>query len=348
MNVTEQLSIGGYAFTIEKDAADALQEYIGALERHYMPQEGGKEIMEGIEERVAELLLDKCGRTGIVTLSHVQAVINIIGRPERIEADDPGPDPQPQKEKTPRRLYRDLENKRLGGVCAGLAAFFQIEVNWIRIGFTVLAILGIVAGFGEGFVSLGVPVLYCLLWIAMPAARTAQDRWAMKGDGATADDIRRNVQAGLREMGDAAREVGRSDFFQRFGKVILLVVGITMLVMGTSGLASVSIISLNNLPVFGLTWQGWIDQIASAFPWLALWLTQPWMHIVLALAVLLPLIGILYGGIMMIFGFKSPSWRPGLVIFVLWLIVLVVLGVTFFLGAISADVFHLDPDFLDL
>ena len=91
MKETVQYSIGGYAFTLEKDASAALQEYIAALEKHYLSQDGGKEIMEGIEERVAELLLEKCGHGGVVSLEHVQAVIRVIGRPERIEADDPGP-----------------------------------------------------------------------------------------------------------------------------------------------------------------------------------------------------------------------------------------------------------------
>lgn len=344
MKITEQLSIGGYAFTVEKDAAAALQEYIGTLEKHYLAQEGGKEIMEGIEERVAELLLDRAGRGGVVTQDHVHAVINIVGRPERIEADDPGPETG-SREKTARKLFRDPDNKRLGGVCSGLATFLQTDVTWIRLAFVVLTLVGIFAASASGVITLGVPVLYCILWVAMPAARTAQDRWAMNGEGGTADEIRRNVQAGLHEMGNAAREVGKSDFFQKFGKVFLIVIGAILLVGGASGLASISIISLNNLPILGLSWEGWMDKLTGAFPWMAQWLAQPWVPVLLALAVLLPFIGILYGGIMMVFDFKSPSWRPGLVIFMLWLIVLVVLACTLFTGAVTADYFHVDTLF---
>ena len=346
MKITEQLSIGGYAFTMEKDAAAALQEYIGALENHYLAQDGGKEIMDGIEERVAELLLDKTGRGGVVTLDHVNAVISIVGRPESIEADDPGPEAS-ARQNGARKLFRDMENKRLGGVCAGLAMYLQADVVWFRLAFVILSLATLFAG-NDGFRLTG-PLVYAILWVAMPAARSAQDRWAMNGEGGTADEIRRNVQAGLHEMGDAAREVGKSDFFQKFGKVILLVVGVILLVTGASGLASISFISLNNLPVFGLSWQGWMEQMSSAFPWMADWLAQPWVPFLLSLAVLLPLIGILYGGVMMVFGFKSPSWRPGLLIFVLWLIVLVVLGVTWFTGAVTADYFQVHPSaFFDL
>ena len=62
MKETIQLSLGGYAFIFEKDAADALEGYLKTLETHYLKQEGGKEIMEGIEERMAELLQEKTDR----------------------------------------------------------------------------------------------------------------------------------------------------------------------------------------------------------------------------------------------------------------------------------------------
>ena len=149
-------------------------------------------------------------------------------------------------------------------------------------------------------------------------------------------------------MGNAAREVGRSDFFQKFGKAFLLVIGVVFLVAGASGLASISIISLNNLPVLGLSWQGWMDQITHWAPWMSEWMAQPWVPALLSLAILLPLIGILYAGVMMVFGFKSPSWRPGLVIFILWLIVLVVLSVTLFTGAVTADYFHIEHTLFNL
>ena len=63
----------------------------------------------------------------------------------------------------------------------------------------------------------------------------------------------------------------------------------------------------------------------------------PWIMVLAVLAVVLPLIGLIYGGIQMIFGFKPPKWRPGLVIFVLWLVVLVVLAVLFAMGVVSTE-----------
>ena len=337
MKETIQLSLGGYAFIFEKDAADALEGYLKTLETHYLKQEGGKEIMEGIEERMAELLQEKTDRGTVVTLSGVQAVIDILGKPERIEADDPEPE---VGEKSAKRLYRDMSDKRLGGVCSGLAQYFGIETAWLRIGFVVTAAVTFFSGAHHGMWSLIVPFVYCILWIAMPAARTAQERWAMKGDPATADDIRRNVQSGIQEMGNTAREAVHSDFFQRFGKWILVLVGIVLLIMGTSGLASVSVLSLKGEDLFGVQINQWLDELAAEAPVLYDLLTTPWVVALAALAVILPFVAILYGGIMLIFGFKSPSWRPGLVLFVLWLIDIIVLLVLVIAGAASSDMLN--------
>ena len=291
--------------------------------------------MEGIEERVAELLQEKTERGTVVTLSSVQHVIDIIGRPERIEADDP--QPEAGAEKPRKKLFRDMTDKRLGGVCSGLANYFGLETAWLRVGFTLVAAVVFFSGADHGVWCLTIPALYCLLWVAMPAARTAQDRWAMKGDSGTADEIRRNVQNGIHEMGDAAREVTRSDFFQRFGKWILVAVGVVLLVFGTSGLASVSVLSLKGTQLFGVPITHWLEELSQDYPAFYDLLSTPWVMVLAALAVILPFVGILYGGIQLIFGFKSPSWKPGLVIFVLWLIIVIVLLVLFIAGAISSD-----------
>lgn len=330
MKETEQFSVGGYAFVLEKDAAAALQSYISRLEAHYLAQEGGKEIMEGIEERVAELLLEKCGQGGVVSLVHVQEVINIVGKPESIEADDPAPEAPAQGKK----LYRDLENKRLGGVCSGLSAYLNVDVAWLRLAFVVLTAIFFLTDWDW---IMTVPFIYGILWVAMPAARTARERWAMKGDGGTADDIRRNVQAGIREMGDAAREVGKSSAVKGGAKILLMVIGISLLVIGTSGLASVSALTLGGGHLMGIPYMSWLEQLSTEAPGLYALVTQPWVIVLLVAAVVLPFIGILYGGIQMIFGFKSPSWRPGLVIFVLWLMVVVTLAVVFCIGAVHWD-----------
>ena len=134
---------------LDKDASEKIAAYIGELEAHYLSRDGGKEVMEGIEERIAELLLDRCGKDRVVSLADVQYVIDVIGKPEKIEEDDP--EPGQADEKPRKKLYRDMENKRLGGVCSGLAAYFGGDVAVWRLVFTIVTLVIFFGGASTGF-----------------------------------------------------------------------------------------------------------------------------------------------------------------------------------------------------
>ena len=344
MTEIEKVSIGGYAFTLEKAAAEEVGQYLKNLEAHYLGKPGGKEIMEGIEERMAELLLERRGRNGVATMADIQSLIGILGRPERIEADDP--EPSEAQAKPQKKLYRDLENKKIAGVCAGLGNYFNFDVVAIRIIFCVITLALFFTGADEGVWSLSGFAAYVILWLAMPAARTAQERWAMKGDAGTLDDIQRNIRSGVEEMGDAARRGMREvtdtvrGHGNELGKILLLVIGIILLLSGVSGLASVSVLGLKGPTLFSAPIDSFLDDISLHAPAFYEMLNTPWILILVVLAVVLPLIGLIYGGIQLIFGFKPPKWRPGLVIFVLWLVVLVVVGVLFAMGVVSTEYLH--------
>ena len=341
MTEIEKVSIGGYAFTLEKAAAEEVGQYLKNLEAHYLGKPGGKEIMEGIEERMAELLLERCGRGRVATMADIQSLIGILGRPERIEADDP--EPSETQAKPQKKLYRDLENKKIAGVCAGLGNYFNFDVVAIRIIFCVITLALFFTGVEEGVWSLSG---FAVLWLAMPAARTAQERWAMKGDAGTLDDIQRNIRNGVEEMGDAARRGMREvtdtvrGHGNELGKILLLVIGIILLLGGVSGLASVSVIGLKGPTLLSAPIDSFLDDMSLHAPAFYEMVNTPWILVLVILAVVLPLIGLIYGGIQLIFGFKPPKWRPGLVIFVLWLIVLVVLAVLFAMGVVSTEYLH--------
>ena len=166
----------------------------------------------------------------------------------------------------------------------------------------------------------------------------------MKGDGGTLDDIQRNVRSGIEEMGEAARkgvnevrDVVRSGKGNELGKLLLIAIGIILLLGGVSGLASVSVIGLKGPVLFSAPLDHFLDDLSVNVPIFYDMLNTPWILVLAVLAVVLPLIGLIYGGVRMIFGFKSPKWRPGLVIFVLWLVVLVVLAVLVFFGYVSTE-----------
>ena len=327
MTEVQKVSIGGYAFTLEVAAYDIVKQYLDELNEHYTPLEGGAEVMEGIEERMAELLYEKCGDDGVASVDDVNGIIAILGKPSAIESED---DPEPKRAEAPgtgktgskKRLYRDPTGKMLGGVCSGLAAYFKIDVVIIRIIFIALFILGTSFHFHNGNWNVhgfgGVTLLaYIALWIAMPEAKTVQQRW---------------------EMGVTNPPAGGAPAGSDLGRVLRIIIGCGLLLIGVSGMTS-GIGALFGHQLFGWDYlfgweelsEGWSEftnEVPEALP-----LVSSTFFKVLALLVFfLPFIGMTYGGIMMIFDFKSPSWRPGLVIFLLWVVSLVVLVILLVMG----------------
>ena len=340
MKQIERVSIGGYAFALEKEAAQAVAAYLKEMEAYYP----NPEIVEGIEERMAELLLERIPTDGVVTLSSVQQIMNILGRPEKIEEEEPertAPEEKPRK-----KLYRDLENARVAGVCGGLASYFGVDPAVFRIIFLVFSLLGFFGGIDHWTpffsVSISFPALYLILWICMPAARTAKQRWEQKGEDGTAESIRRSIERGAAELGAAADRIGHSPEWGGIGRAIELVVGIILLIVSVSGLFTCG------LGLFGWEWLGFkttvdrlIEEVSYNLPQFTTIIETPWVKYLAMVVCVLPFLGMLYGSIMLIFHFKSPSWHPGLVIFVLWLIAVVALAILVIACGFSADQQHI-------
>lgn len=331
MKQIEKVSIGGYAFMLEAEAAAETESYLKDMAAHYT----NPEITDGIEERMAELLRERTPEGGVVSKSTILDIINILGRPERIAEDEPEDTSEP--ERPVRKLFRDIANAKVAGVCSGLGAFFNVDTVIFRVAFAALTILGFI-GFVDkhGVISFTVPAIYIILWICMPAARTARQRWEMRGDDGTAESIRRSVEAGASEVAGALRQVGNSPAWGTLGRIFEVAIGILLVVIAVSGLFT------GGLALFGWQWLGLTDvvkevmtEITSEFPQAATIIATPWVQI-LALAVYgLPFVGMLYGGIMLLFRIKSPSWHPGLVIFILWLITAIALFILIAASAIS-------------
>ena len=335
MKQIDKYSIGGYAFTLEKEAVQAVSEYLKEMAVHYP----NPEIVEGIEERMAELLLEKTPADGVVTLAAVQQIMGILGRPETIEEEEPErvvPEEKPRK-----KLYRDLENARVAGVCSGLASYFNLDPALFRIIFLALTLAGIFGGlnFDTPTVSISMPIIYIVLWVCMPAARTARQRWEQRGEDGTAESLRRNIESGAAEVSDALHQVGKSPAWGRLGRAFEIFFGLILLVVAVSGLFACG------LGLFGWEWLGLHDAYDSLikeavydYPRIEAVINTPWVQGLAAAVCFLPFLGMLYGSIMMIFHFKSPSWHPGLVIFILWLIAIVALAILVCSVILSTDI----------
>ena len=324
MTEVQKVSIGGYAFTLEKEAYARVKQYLEELETHYAPQEGGAEVMEGFEERMAELLYEKCGDSGVASAADVREIIEILGRPSAIESESeseterekPGAGAEKSEKKERRRLYRDPTNRQVAGVCSGLAAFFKCDVVLIRviaIGLFLLTVIPFGGGRGSDGASWVIPLTYVVLWIAMPEARTVRQRWEM---GIA------NPPAGSAVPTSGSRPIGSG-----LGRVIRVLFGCLLLLFAVAGLTA-GLALLFGPSLFG--WELFTEtrrELAVHAPGFLPLTTSVLYIISVLLTGFLPFVGMLYGGIMLLFKLNSPRWRPGLVIFVVWIIALTAFAV---------------------
>jgi len=200
MNKVLHVNIGGYPFTFNDDAYDYLNQYLDSLHQHFLDSEGYEDIMDDIESRLAELFKENLGQRPIVTIADINVAISIMGRPEDFGADPLEEQSRSDNQKsdsqyghtirTGKRLFRDPDQKIVGGVCSGIAAYLGItDPIWIRLIWATFVIFG-----GVGF------LLYVLLWALVPEAKTTADRLAMKGEPINIDSISRLVKDGLKDI----------------------------------------------------------------------------------------------------------------------------------------------------
>lgn len=319
MKKVVKVSIGNTAFTLEEDAYKIMNDYLNALSYHYQNKPSGQEIVDGIEERIAELLVERCGDNKIITAPMAKEVIDILGNPDDIdqESGEEQPASQPRKFAPGRKkLFRDPTNRVFGGVCSGLAAYFNNDAALFRVIFVLCTLLFSVPsmGIGGGFFIL----TYLLLWIIMPAATTVEQRCQMRGETNTIDTIEKNVKDGSKDLEDRMREVrdNNPNFWKVLGRVVAVFIGAIFSIIGLTGIVTTLLV------FFGFkVWDITLPMMAMDVYSLAVgssFMASVWVRIFVAAAIFLPFVGFLYSGIQMLFDFKSPKWRPGLIIFLLW------------------------------
>ena len=139
MNEFTKISLAGVSFNLENDAFAMLENYISELTGFYDKEDGGKEIISDIEERIAELFLERNGREKVISRLDVMQVIETLGRPSEIE-NEPSKDER-KEQPVRRKLYRDINNKVIGGVLSGTAAYFKTDAVFTRLVYTALSVL---------------------------------------------------------------------------------------------------------------------------------------------------------------------------------------------------------------
>lgn len=216
MNKTVTINISGIIFHIEEDAYDSLSKYLAAIKGHFSNTDGGNEIMADIEARVAELLQGKINTSKqVILMADVDQVKNIMGKPEEFGAEPTKEENSKSQnenfdhaqEKTKRRLFRNPDEKTIGGVCSGLAAYFDIDTVWVRLAMFLLIFFG------------GISIwVYIVLWIVIPQAKTTADKFAMRGESANINTIYQSFKEEADDVKNRFAKQGR-DYKQQFSDV---------------------------------------------------------------------------------------------------------------------------------
>jgi phage shock protein PspC (stress-responsive transcriptional regulator) len=187
MNKTININLGGIFFHIDEVAYQKLKRYLDAIRRSLSDDPQGRdEIINDIELRIGELLSDRItNERQVINENDIEEITKIMGKPEDYLVDEEifDDEPKPRKSTTSKKLFRDGDDKFLGGVCSGLAHYVGIDVIWMRIIWLVLLF-----GFGIGF------LLYPLLWILIPQAETTAEKLQMKGEPVNIDNIERKIR----------------------------------------------------------------------------------------------------------------------------------------------------------
>ncbi len=222
-----QINIAGRAIPIEEDAYVLLKDYINALERQFSGEEG-RDIVEDIENRIAELFNIRLqSGSPAIDRADVQKVKDTLGAPNDLgdnnnnnsrynnqssyNSNTSGSNNynrnnyrQRQYSTNHDRLLRDPFDKKIGGVCSGVAHYFDIDPVIIRLIMVVLFLT-----FGIGLVA------YIIAWIVIPEARSREELYY--NDPMTIHDITQNVADELNDLKMRGEQMSRElkDFFSK-------------------------------------------------------------------------------------------------------------------------------------
>lgn len=202
MNKTISINLSGFVFNIEEEAYDKLKKYLDNVGAQFSDADEREEIMADIELRIAEIFQDKTGPTKeVIITADINEIIEILGHPEDYnEGEESINDTETQQQKfnnndQRKRLYRDTDNAVLGGVCAGLGHYFDVDKTIIRILFVLLFVF-----FGSGI------LLYLILLFVVPEAKTTTEKIEMKGDFVNVESIKQHFENIKQNLADSEKQ----------------------------------------------------------------------------------------------------------------------------------------------
>ncbi|MFN8258293.1 MAG: PspC domain-containing protein [Bacteroidales bacterium] len=341
MKKTIRINISGLIFNIDEDAYNKLQQYLGSITNKFLNTNEGNEIIADVEARIAELFQERIGdRKEVINLPDIDYVIEIMGAPEEFEdsqQDEPDREDEIPDRKPTRKIYRDSEKRVLGGLAAGIAAYFNIDPLIVRVIFIVFTLF-----YGTSI------LVYLLLWIMIPEAKTRSQKLEMRGKDINLSNIETSIKSEFHEVKKNFQKWQKSGGYENlrenigsilsfsgkvmivFLKFILIMIGISFLIFGIGMLGTMTgVFFLNNTFLSPFSWNGIEFKLHDMITMFTDGFTARVGIISTYLLLLIPVLSIIYVGLKFIFRIKTRNKYIGLYAGSLWLVSLLVL-----LGAI--------------
>lgn len=331
MNQTLTVNISGIVFHIEVDAYDTLKSYLNKIKSNFSNSEEREEIMLDIESRIAELFSNMMNeKNEVIKSSDVEKIIAIMGKPEQYVTEEEEENVNYTHEpvsKGDKKLFRNTDDRLLGGVCSGLSSYIGIDTVWIRLFFVAALFLGF------GF------LMYIILWIVMPEAKTASDKLKMKGEPINIHNIGKKFEEEANKVTENLKNVDTKKFTQKTGSAIenifgaiatilksvfnILgkIIGVFFLIIGTFMLVALlgmlfgsnAIISITNEGVFSIDSYDFLNLI---------FVSQDQLYLAITGVILMigaPILTLIYLAIKLLFKIKS-HYSVGLSLFVMFIV----------------------------
>ncbi len=231
MNKTLNINLAGFIFHVDEDAFIRLEGYLNTLKAQFVNTEGGKEIISDIEMRIAELFKEQTGENkDVINFADVDKVIAIMGQPEDyldLGGEETPKSPEVEFTSRKKRIFRDTDNRIVGGVASGVAAYFNVDTIWIRLLFVILFL----SGFGFLF--------YIIMWLIIPKAQTTAEKLQMRGEKVNISNIERSIREEMQGFSNKVSDLDYqktkshlSSFFTDLGDFILDALKLIFKVLG--------------------------------------------------------------------------------------------------------------------
>jgi phage shock protein PspC (stress-responsive transcriptional regulator) len=342
MDKTININIAGILFQIDEDAYMILRDYLQAINNRFRNVPGGVETVADIESRIAEIFESQKGTAGTITLTNVEAMISVIGRPEDFDNNDAEPEAQvfsiPRK-----RMYRNPDDQIISGVCGGIGAYLNTDPVLFRVLFVLFTV-----SFGVGF------FLYLALWISLPPANSDSRKREMYGKTyQSAMSNRRNADGtyssdtpsynkgyyNSSRIGNAFNEIFRAlgRVFYIAVRVVLIIFGVALVLIGSLFILSIVLLLVFKYPasISSSNFDMNLIYFSDFLKFVVNPALVPWIMALSLVILIIPMIALIYWGVKLIFWFRAKDGIFSLVAFVLWIMLIATLAVILFHEGIS-------------